>query len=321
MSEALKTCDPMNLDDLFNATSSPASGSGQQPCAEQVGVTIVVSGQPHALVSLSARQAKAMGLLTSGIFGPHCSTSSSSVALQSSLENKLRAATQHLGSTLFKLTWKTWVTPSGLSRSRLRASVLRTSETGCTGWATTRASDWKGAGARAPEGCQKEYERGAMDLGIQAWLASWPTTTTRDWKDGSPCSNVETNALLGRAVWCASWPATQAGDEKWRYSTRERSERRIKSGKQVCLECIAHIADPVRLTASGEMLTGSSAQTTSGDRLNPALSRWLMGLREAWDLSAPGNSNWRAWQDLMQRASPMPNATVQDLFADTATQS
>lgn len=28
-----------------------------------------------------------------------------------------------------------------------------------------------------------------------------PTPTSRDWKDGPPCDNVPTNALLGRVVW------------------------------------------------------------------------------------------------------------------------
>src|SRR6185312_13063362 len=48
------------------------------------------------------------------------------------------------GSTLYKLTWKQWTTPSGVSRLRLRASGRRTSVTAISGWPTPLAADARG---------------------------------------------------------------------------------------------------------------------------------------------------------------------------------
>lgn len=74
---------------LPNVISSPESASGPIPCALQPGQMIDLFGLVPVRANLSARQAKDLGLMTSGTSGPLSTTSSKSAALQSFLESKL----------------------------------------------------------------------------------------------------------------------------------------------------------------------------------------------------------------------------------------
>lgn len=136
----------MTLSDSINAISSPGSADGLSRCVAQDGPTVARHGQHHAPASLSARQAKGLGLLTSGTYGPPHIGLSASAALSWSLASNLAALTRMTGSTLYKLTWKPWAMPSGRLRFRLRASARRTRETVLIGWPTPIASNGRGAG-------------------------------------------------------------------------------------------------------------------------------------------------------------------------------
>jgi hypothetical protein len=85
---------------------------------------------------------------------------------------------------LFRLTWRERATPSGRSIPALRASVRRTSGSGCTGW---------------PSPCQQDGPKGGPAQGTDrlpgaAALCGWPTPRT---PTGGP-ESAERKQALGR---------------------------------------------------------------------------------------------------------------------------
>lgn len=130
------------------------------------------SGQDHAHANLSPRQAKERGLLMSATCGPLSSGTSSSAALQLSLESRLRARMDVNGSPEYALTWKTWDMLLGPPICALRASARRISGNDYSGWPTPDT----GAGGTGPS----QASRHAMRLqdAVKEW-SGWTTPNRR----------------------------------------------------------------------------------------------------------------------------------------------
>lgn len=322
---ALRTLSPATCAVIDSIIFSQGSAGGRLLWPLPDGRLIDPCGLAHALASLSARQVRELGLQTSGICGRPGSTSSRSADLQRSLESRLQARLSGRGSILFKLTWKAWATPSGVSRFRLRASALRTSEIERTGWPTPSATDHKGGyeGGRIRNG-KLSTDR----LDVCAQIAGWPTPVAADSSRGGETMMGGNLSLLGAAK-LSGWPTPTAAlaskgvrsiDGGIREAMRNHGpDLAAISTLTACTcpkecdcenpdppsgaalvsmgcpihnhnprphpECPVHNG-PARLTADGTLLTGSDAAMESGGQLNPAHSRWLMGFPAAWCESA-----------------------------------
>ena len=158
-----------------STTSSRESASGVTPCVRLDGQMILPCGLAAAPARVSVQAGKGKALTIDVTYGLHGSGSLESFALTSFLASRYRAKTASLGSTLFRLTWKTRVTPSGRLIPALRASGRRTSGSDCTSWVTPQRKDYRCGQA-------KRYLAGnhAVSVNDQVMLASWPTPVAND---------------------------------------------------------------------------------------------------------------------------------------------
>lgn len=146
--KALRTWSQATSKGMPSATSSPGLRGGAKPSKLRASPKISQSGPEAAPASPSQQQGSKRDLATSAISGLSGSVSSGSAALQSSLESRLRANLEGLGSPEYSLTWKHWDIGSRGRICALRAYLRRSRGKDCSGWppTTPTAVDYKGSG-------------------------------------------------------------------------------------------------------------------------------------------------------------------------------
>jgi len=320
----------MNLWDTRNVISSQASEDGRAPSVSPDFPTIEKYGPDHPHANLSPRQASDLGLLTSGICGPHSTISSKSADLQCSIWNRLRQRMACTGSILFNLTWKTRDTPLRRSIYALRGSARTTNGRGCTSWPTPIQNDassthsygknravilklpgvaklagWPtplaGNATGGPESQTRKKELGRKRSGggdLQAVaLTSWVTPNARDWKDTHGMLQKRKDGRsrldqLPRQANLAPWPTP---------CTQDGPNGGPSQG-----------TDRLPGAASGVMPNGSIVPMASSAQLNPAHSRWIMGFPEVWDKFSPHYADYHTWQTALLYLSNVRNGIDSD---------
>ena len=217
--------------------------------SKQMELITSTSSQEDTLANLSPLQVTKKVSKIRDIFGQSILDLSKSVDRLGSLEKTL-VDTLNSVLTPYSRTWRVKVTPQGRLVFQLLASVPTTKEKESGLWPTPTTDS---ANNRT-----KKYAQGGTPLTMA--IQTWPTPTSRDWKDQigayPPSTNVTRGETLMNTVTRRSWPTPTVNDSKSNGSPSQHKRNSKPLNAKV------------------------------GGTLNPTWVEWLMGYPTGWtDLS------------------------------------
>lgn len=210
-----KLSQPANWSARFKKVSwlRPLFGAMLPPSMAALGVASWMELLAASRASRTVLPASGREVMTSETSGPMRGASSSSPVHGSSSSKTSVACSRRSPASIRArygsgVTYRDWVSTlrEDCLRRKRSARATSESESSSSQWPTMTA----GSATRGPD--RRRRDTGGANSDLPTILATWPTPTTRDWKDTGNLENVPENFLLGRVA--ANWRTPTTSEAK-----------------------------------------------------------------------------------------------------------